>query len=147
MNKIFPNPRLKSIFKAMKTRCYNHNSDSYENYGGKGIGICPEWLNDSSVFVSWSLANGYDDSLTIDRIDSDADYSPDNCRWVSKEIQNRNRNSVYYATINGETKCVTEWCNILGLHVPTITTRIRKGMSPYDALTIPVNHAKGRYKK
>lgn len=76
--------RLKSIYKGMKTRCFNPNSKSYKNYGGKGITVCNEWSEDFNVFYRWALDNGYKEGLTIDRIDSNKDYCPDNCRWISK---------------------------------------------------------------
>lgn len=68
----------------MKGRCYNKNNKSYLNYGGKGVELCEEWKNDFISFYEWAINNGYDDSLTIDRIDPDKNYSPDNCQWLTK---------------------------------------------------------------
>ena len=80
----------------MKTRCYNKNSPDYKDYGGRGIRICSEWLNDYLSFKSWAEENGYDEEApkmqcTIDRIDVNGNYEPSNCRWVSIAIQNKNR--------------------------------------------------------
>jgi hypothetical protein len=87
-------PRLLSIWHGMKTRCYKTNSTCYEKYGKKGIGICQEWLQDFNVFYEWAIMNGYEDSLTIDRLDSSKSYGPDNCRWSSLVEQSRNRAGV-----------------------------------------------------
>lgn len=75
--------RLIRIFSAMKQRCYNENHESFSNYGGKGIEICTDWLENSLSFYLWSLANGYNNNLSIDRIDPNLGYFPDNCRWVT----------------------------------------------------------------
>lgn len=77
--------RLYSIYKNMKQRCYNANNPKYSSYGGRGITICEEWLHDFQKFYDWSMANGYLDELTIDRIDGTKGYSPDNCQWVTWE--------------------------------------------------------------
>lgn len=81
------NTRIYRIWKSMKTRCYNPKHDHYDSYGGKNIKICDKWKNDFMNFYSWSLKNGYNDNLSIDRIDNNKDYTPDNCRWISLNIQ------------------------------------------------------------
>lgn len=92
------NKRLYSIWKNMKQRCTNSNIESYENYGGRGISVCELW-SDYGEFYKWSINNGYNDELTIDRINNDGNYEPGNCRWVDKITQARNkRNTV---RING----------------------------------------------
>jgi len=83
--------RLYSIYKNMKTRCYNEHSPSYEKYGDKGITICNEWLLSYSNFKQWALTNGYNDDLTIDRVDNNGNYEPDNCRWILFEDQSLNK--------------------------------------------------------
>lgn len=82
---------LVAVWHAMKSRCYNPKNAAYRYYGERGIGICSEWLNDVGSFITWSRANGYTSGLTIDRIDNDLGYAPDNCRWVTWKVQNGNR--------------------------------------------------------
>ena len=78
------NTRLYRIWGNLKTRCLNPNSDNYEYYGGKGISVCNEWLHDFKAFYDWAMENGYADDLTIDRKDSDGDYCPLNCQWITQ---------------------------------------------------------------
>jgi len=91
--------RLYGVWSGMKTRCYNENVKAYKYYGGRGIVVCDEWLNDFSAFQEWAIANGYDENAkqgncTIDRINTDGNYEPSNCRWVSMTIQNQNKRGI-----------------------------------------------------
>lgn len=83
--------RLHRIYSGMKSRCNNPNATGYQNYGGRGIKVCAEWQSDFWAFHAWAVNNGYADGLTIDRMDNDKGYSPDNCRWVTPAEQNRNK--------------------------------------------------------
>ena len=108
----------------MKQRCYNPNSNSYHNYGGRGITICNEWLNDPTTFFKWALDNGYSDNLTIDRKDNDKGYSPENCQWTNEIAQHNNTRRNRYIEYKGELHTLAEWCRILNLNYSTIKTRL-----------------------
>lgn len=131
------NTRLYKLFIDMKKRCYNQNSKSYKYYGERGVIICDEWLNDFMVFHDWSISHGYKDNFTIDRIDVNGNYEPNNCRWVDMKTQNRNSRHNRNYTINGETHCLSEWCEKLNLKYKNIIQRINKyGWSINEALEL-----------
>lgn len=107
--------RLKSIWYGMRDRCYNHNNIGYKNYGGKGVRICEEWLSDKYKFIEWALNNGYSDDLTIDRINNDGNYCPENCRWVDRRTQANNSSLNTVIEFMGEKKTLTQWCEHFGV--------------------------------
>jgi len=108
--KLQPLKRLSSIFSGMKQRCYNPNANGYKYYGGKGVVICDEWLNDKKLFYNWAINNGYEDHLTIDRIENDGNYDPDNCRWATWEQQANNKSNTVFYRYRGEIKTSLNWC-------------------------------------
>lgn len=115
--------RLYTIWKGMRERCNTPTCSIYHNYGGRGIKICDEW-NDFSVFKKWALENGYNDNLTIDRIDVNGNYEPTNCKWSTPKEQANNRRSSHYLTIDGITHTISEWSEISGIKASTIQARI-----------------------
>ena len=129
--------RLYHTYYGMKSRCNNQNDKSYANYGGRGIKVCEEWENDFEVFYKWALENGYNEDLSIDRINNDFGYSPENCRWVNGLSQARNKQSTRYLTHNGETKALSEWAEAYGISVQMLAGRLKRGWDVYKALTTP----------
>jgi hypothetical protein len=119
----------------MLKRCYNKNAVNYERYGGRGIKICDEWRDDFIAFQRWALSHGYSDSLSIDRINPNDSYCPENCRWADATIQNRNRRNSVMIIFQGEKKSMAEWADILGIKRTTLARRIRTGMAIEKALT------------
>lgn len=128
------NERIKRIWRHMKRRCYNENDEKYNIYGGRGITICDEWLNDFNSFKEWALKNGYAEDLTIDRIDVNGNYYPENCRWATLIEQNNNRRTNIHYTHNGETKTLTDWARYLGVVEGTVISRYKKGVREYSEL-------------
>lgn len=110
----------------MKDRCYNPKDKRYKNYGGRGIKICDEWLHSFESFYEWSLKNGYQDGLTIDRIDVNGNYEPNNCRWATWDVQCNNRTNNVYIEYNGEIKTLKQWCDILNIDYKKAHNRIHK---------------------
>lgn len=129
----------------MKRRCYNPNHDSYIRYGGRGIEICDAWINDFHSFVKWSFENGYDDNLTLDRIDVNKNYEPGNCQWITSGEQQRNRRDTVYLTINGVTKPTAEWSEISGISSDILRHRKLMGWTE-DRMFTPVAHKKRKSK-
>lgn len=129
--------RLYGIWFDMRQRCNWEKSTSWANYGGRGIRVCDEWQADFVPFRDWALANGYRDDLTLDRIDVDGNYCPENCRWADLDEQNNNKRTCLYATIGGVTKSVTQWCKETGIPRHTAYSRIRRGWEPERAVTEP----------
>ena len=130
--------RIYRILKGMIQRCENPNHDNYPRYGGRGISVYPAWRSDPKKFVRWSTKHGYRDGLTIDRINNNKSYSPENCRWNDPLTQARNRGNNHSITWRGKTKTVAEWSEITGIKYHTINKRIIKyGWGVEEALTLP----------
>lgn len=119
-----------NLWIGIKQRCYNKNSYSYKYYGAKGIKMCEEWLNSVVNFYNWLHQNGYDPKATygqytVDRIDNEGDYSPENCRLITLKKQCYNRHSNNLITYNNETKTLTEWSKQYDLNINTLKKRLK----------------------
>lgn len=132
--------KLHLIYRSMINRCYNHNCKAYKNYGGRGITICDEWLDKTVVIVNgvhgtkgwftfkdWAFSNGYQEGLTIDRIDNSSGYYSSNCQWVSRKIQGNNKRNNRLITYNGRTQTFSQWCEELGINPKTMKSRLDQG--------------------
>ena len=127
--------RMYHIWQGMKMRCYNPHDARYDRYGGRGIKVCDEWRNSFQSFYDWAMQNGYEETLTIDRIDNDGDYCPENCRWSNQQEQARNRSSNIRITIGNATKTLTEWCEIFQVDSKVVLARYhRNGFIGIDEL-------------
>lgn len=124
--KRFDNSRIRVIYKNMLIRCYNEIDKSYRFYGGKGIAICDEWLSDPHSFELWAMENGYKDDLTIDRIDSNKDYSPDNCRWVTLSENTKWKSTTNHIEVNGIIDSGRGWSKRLGYGVNYVNNMIKQ---------------------
>lgn len=119
----------------MKKRCYTVTDKAYPNYGGRGITICNEWREEFLEFYKWAMSSGYKEKLSIDRIDNNGNYEPQNCRWVSDKSQNNNRRINHFIEYEGERLTLAEWETKTGIRQETIRRRLKKGWTVKDALT------------
>lgn len=134
---------LYRVWNTIKSRCYNKNVRTYKYYGGRGIKMCDEWYNDFGAFRDWAFANGYQDGVrgaeqTIDRIDVDGDYTPDNCRIITQTEQMNNIRTNHRIEYNGESHTIAEWSRITGINQFKIRARMTElGWTAERALTTP----------
>lgn len=129
--------RLYNVWKGIKKRCYDEKSINYQWYGGEGIRVCDEWLAKDTGYMSfknWAYNNGYKEIivnnrniLTLDRINNNGDYCPENCRWITQKQQRRNTSNNINITINNETKCLQDWADEYGVNRGTANDRYHKG--------------------
>lgn len=118
--------RIYGIWKHMNQRCSNVKCNKYRQYGGRGIKICDEWKNNPKAFYDWSLSHGYKDNLSIDRINVNGNYEPNNCRWATDKQQACNRTTTLHIEHNGETHNLKEWSIILDEPYSTLWNRYKK---------------------
>lgn len=115
---------LHTIWTNMKSRCYNHKNDRYSRYGGRGITVCNEWLNNFKVFYDWAIANGWEDGLSIERNEIDKNYNEYNCKWIPINDQQKNTSRSRFITFNNKTMTITDWAKEVGVKTQTLFARI-----------------------
>lgn len=131
--------RLHKIWSGMKQRCYNQKNKKYKNYGNRGIIVCDEWLNSFEMFRDWALSHGYADNLTIDRIKTNGNYEPSNCRWADMKTQENNRTNNRVVEYKGKIHTVSEWSEITGIPAKTLYDRLTyKKWTMDDVFTRPI---------
>lgn len=130
--------RLYSVWCQMKSRCERETDHAYPNYGGRGIKLCSEW-HDFQVFYEWAVLHGYREGLTIERVDVNGNYCPENCTWIPRSEQAKNKRDIRYVTVDGEKLPLKAACKKLGLPYKAVHLRItRRGWDPERALTTPL---------
>lgn len=138
------NTRLFYIWQNMRDRCTRKKNKQYKDYGARGIKVCIEWETSFVAFKDWALKHGYGETLTIDRIDNNKGYCPDNCKWSNKYEQNNNKRNSRLITYKGETKTLAQWCKLLNLNYGTITSRLHRSKMPVDLLFSKENFNKDK---
>lgn len=132
------NSRIYNCWRGMNQRCHNSSAPAYRNYGGRGISVCDEWRNSFEAFYAWSMKNGYTDQLTIERIDVNGGYCPENCCWANMKVQQNNRTNNRIVSFSGKTQTVMQWADEVGVKAGTLYYRLNQGWSVADALQTPV---------
>lgn len=123
--------RIARIYYNMMSRCYDEKNKRFSDYGGRGVRVCDEWRNNSCAFIEWATQNGYSDDLSIDRIDNNGDYSPNNCRFITTKEQSNNRRNSILLTFFGNTKTMKEWCDCIGEDYNKIYARYYRGYKAF----------------
>lgn len=142
----YSHTNLHNKWLKMKERCYNKNTKCYKNYGGRGIKVCNEWLNDFTEFYNWSINNGYKEGLTIDRIDVNKNYEPSNCRFVTQKEQQNNRRNNVYITYKDETKTLSQWADYYDIPYKVLWKRIKLGWKFEKAISTSIGGKNERRK-
>lgn len=128
---------LYGTWSRLKSRCTNQKHQDYHHYGGRGITICDDWKENFQAFYDWSITNGYRKGLTIDRINNDKGYCPENCRWATVKEQSNNRRSNTCLEFRGEVKTISQWADAIGVDQDTICKRLKNGWDMDKTLTTP----------
>lgn len=135
--------RIYYTWKNMKARCFNVNNSEFKNYGGRGITVCDEWKENFESFYLWAMENGYEDVLTIERIDVNGHYCPKNCCWIPKEMQGSNTTKNNKITFNNKTRTLSQWARLYDIPIQTLRSRMYKlGYSFADAVKKDKNRSK-----
>lgn len=130
--------KLYVVWQGMNRRCADPRVEGFDGYGGRGIAVCEEWKDSFSAFQKWSIENGYSSGLSIDRIDNNKGYGPDNCRWATARTQQNNTRRTRFIEIGGVVKPLQYWSDESGVSAPTIKERLKRGWDPKRAVFSPV---------
>lgn len=136
--------RLYRIWCKMKERCYNEKNIKYKDYGGRGIKICEDWLSDFAKFYDWSVNNGYNDELTLDRIDFNGNYEPKNCHWATQQEQQNNRRDNVHINVNGKDFTISQLAKLIKSKPASVAYRLKHGWSIDDIINKPFENTKER---
>lgn len=131
--------KLYKVWSSIKDRCFREYNKQYRDYGGRGITVCDEWKRDFKYFYDWAIENGYQDGLTIERKDNDGNYCPENCCWIKRTEQSKNRRNCHYITYSGVTKTLSEWCRELHVDRETLRRKEKEMMDGEKALEFILN--------
>ena len=134
---------MKQCYADMKRRCYSPQNVMYHRYGARNISVCDEWRNSFEAFFLWSLENGYADNLTLDRIDTNKGYCPENCRWADMKTQQRNRSTNRLITYNGATLTVKEWSEVFDIEYNVLLWRLARWRDLERVFNTPVKKCGG----
>lgn len=141
--------RINRIWLRMRNRCNNKNNEQYKNYGGRGIKVCDEWLDKENGFINfynWAINNGYKENLSIDRIDVNGDYEPNNCRWITMFDQQSNKRNNHFIEYYGKIYTVSQLSRYLKINKDTLIKRINNNWEMED-LNLPVRFKNKKYKE
>lgn len=122
------NYSLYKVWKNIKNRCYNPRTEKYKYYGEKGISMCKEWVGDFTSFYGWSIKNGWKKGLTIDRINVDGNYEPENCRWVTWKTQQRNKSNNIYVNFDNRIVCLKEYSELKSISYDKARQEVRRNI-------------------
>lgn len=115
--------KINNLYYRLKDKCYNPKNNKYKIYGARGIKVCDEWLNNKELFVKWCYESGIKENLTLDRIDVNGNYEPNNCRWITLAEQSRNKRDTLYLTIDNKTQPLVNWCREFNVNYMTVKNR------------------------
>lgn len=133
-----------SVWHMMKDRCYNPRAKAFKYYGGRGITVCDRWLDFANFFADMGPRPSI--SYSLDRLDNERGYEPENCVWTSMKAQARNRRSTRIMTAFGKTQCLSDWAAEYGIGISCLSSRLRKGVPFEDALTLQLNDPRLRHR-
>lgn len=142
--------RIYRCYQTMKARCYNKHNCKYYSHGKRGIIVCNEWLDSENGFMNfynWAMHNGYNDNLTLDRINNNGNYEPSNCRWANSYVQANNKRNNFLITFNGITKTIHQWAKLYNIGVGTLRYRIINGWDIEKALKTKAIIGRNQYRK